>query len=780
MYGYIIMAAIAIISMVTAYLLAPKPKTQNAKALNLDEFTVPTNTNGRVIPVIFGTVEIKGNCLWYGDLRNDEIKQSAGSKKAPQTVGYAYSLGVAYGICERVDKLIAFKLDNDVTATPYLKGSGTFLGQTGKCATTAGSEQRTYDIELILPNGKVNLHEVKGYSEIKFYDGTQTEPNEYLSAQTGYELAYKNLAYFVVNGFVGDNVQSIPIYSCVCQRTDLNIGTAGSNYANINNDINPAHALYYILTELIGVSKDYIDIDSFSRVAYELYNDNFGISFVMSSANESKEWIEEILRTIDGVLSINQSTGKLILKLLRYDFKENELRKINENDYKDLVFKRKSWDDTYSRISIKYTDRGNFEFKENLATAINNAVKETLGYEKSDTIEYMSITNSINASKVLNRVMRKMTYPYATLTFKVSIEKFRSVSVGDVLLFSNKALNVENLKIRIVNLGADKEDDQSLEIEAIEDVFSLENIHITSEQESLYKPIDYNIGDLEYVNYFEAPIEMGEEQAILPLVVKPSGYVQSVVCKDGTQGQSINCEFFSLARLENDFNISDEFNDDDFFIVREITPLWKVSATRAGFQRLKMVCLIDNEVINFQFREPLDNGLWKVKTLMRGIVGTKITKHKKNALVWFSPVDANELMVLPIISPNATIHFTAKNQLQNGKTKSLSVNHSQNAKRAYSVSNLYAIRNNKNVTLFWRNCTRLHGANYRNADNILAGADENLIENSVIIEYNDNVIELKQGESYEIKDVPQTTTFKLYSVGINGMAYKSDMVSVVA
>ncbi|MBQ3675666.1 MAG: phage tail protein [Campylobacter sp.] len=681
-----------------------------------------------------------------------------GGSSGSTVVGHAYSMGVAYGLCEKVDRLLGFKFENDLVAKPNLSSSGSFTAQTGKSAPSHGSGNKT--------------------STIKFYDGTQSEADEYLTKQTGYALAYKKLAYFVVNGFIGDNVSSLPTYACVCERTKFDIDGKAGNYADINGDCNPAHALYYILTQIIGFDKNLIDIGSFESVAKALYDDKFGISFTMSSQNEAKEWVEEILRTIDGVIALNPSNGKLKLKLLRYDFNENEITKIDENSYKDLTFKRRSWDEVYSHISVKYTERGKYEFKENVVTGINNAVKQTLGYERADTYEYMSVTNATNANKVLNRLMRKLTYPYATLKFSVSNVEFKNLAVGDVLIFSNSALKIKNLKIRVLNLGADKDDDQSLEVEAVEDVFSLTNIHITSEQKSLAKELDLSMSDLEYFGACEATIEMGDEQAVLPLAVKPSGFVQSIECKDGAQGKAMPCEFWELGELISNFDITDEFSDEAYFDIKEITPLWSVAATRAGFQRLKMTCLIDSEFINFQFREELGDGKWRIKTLMRGLSGTKITTHKKGAKVWFAPIDANDLKILPIISPNTTLNFTALNYLQRGEKKSLSFNHSQNAKRAYAPSNVWGERDGNNVILHWRNCVRLHGANYRNADNILAGVDENLQEGSTFIEYNGNLIEVPNGESVRLENVANNTTFKLYSIGLNGSAYKSDTVSV--
>lgn len=56
-----------------AYLLMPKPKTTKpAAAKDMDG---PTNDAGREIPVIWGTMTVKGlNILWYGD-KNTQTKE---------------------------------------------------------------------------------------------------------------------------------------------------------------------------------------------------------------------------------------------------------------------------------------------------------------------------------------------------------------------------------------------------------------------------------------------------------------------------------------------------------------------------------------------------------------------------------------------------------------------------------------------------------------------------------------------------------------------------------
>lgn len=66
-----ILIIIALILMVTAMVLSivMRPKPIPPIAAGLSDFTVPTADANRPIPVIWGTVMLKGpNVTWYGDL----------------------------------------------------------------------------------------------------------------------------------------------------------------------------------------------------------------------------------------------------------------------------------------------------------------------------------------------------------------------------------------------------------------------------------------------------------------------------------------------------------------------------------------------------------------------------------------------------------------------------------------------------------------------------------------------------------------------------------------
>lgn len=678
-----------------------------------------------------------------------------GKKKSkPQVIGYSYSLGIAMGLCEEVDELLEFRLDDDIVARPNLKTSGSFSAKTGKPSTSHGTSNPC--------------------SSVMFYDGKQTEPNAYLSAKTGFELIYKKLCYFLINGFVGDNVRSVPNYSCVVKRTSLDIDGYKEG-AEIDGDINPAFAIYYMFVNLLKLDKRVLDINSFKTCAKRLHDERLGVSFKMTRANEAKEWVEEILRTIDAVMAINPNTGLLALRLLRDDYDIKQLAYANENNIKDLKFTRKSWDSTYSSVSVKFTDRDGF--KENSITAQNPAVKRTLGFERSQSIEYMAITSKTNAKKVLTRLMRRLTYPYATMKFSVSTDEFKHIGVGDVLLFSNEKLGVNNMKIRVTNVGGDS-GEQTIGIEAIEDVFALSHVNFTFEQESLYKPIDLNIGELKYYGALNAPIELGEELGVIPMAATPSGFVQKINVRDGAQGESIDLIPWAVGELIKDYALSDEIDDGNGFVIKELIPLWKVAASRAGWQRLKMTCAIDDELMNFQFRDDLGDGKWRVREIIRGLGGSKITPHKKGAKVWFAPVDANDLPTLTLISPNTTLYFKAQNYANESQTKEFKFSHSGEARRAYAPSNVWGERKGADVILHWRNCVRLHGANYKNPDNIVAGFDEGLQEGAVKIKWDGGELDVEKGESCLIKDAKKGVKFELIALSQNGLGYASKSVFI--
>lgn len=74
-----IYAVVFIVATVAAYAMMPKPQT--AKPAGLGDIQAPTAEDGREIPVLFGTRDLKGpNVVWYGDFRSVPVKKKGGKK----------------------------------------------------------------------------------------------------------------------------------------------------------------------------------------------------------------------------------------------------------------------------------------------------------------------------------------------------------------------------------------------------------------------------------------------------------------------------------------------------------------------------------------------------------------------------------------------------------------------------------------------------------------------------------------------------------------------------
>lgn len=65
---------------VLGFLFRPDPPAK-PKAAVLEDFDIPTATEGKEIPVLFGTRDIKNsNVMWYGDFKTRAIKKRGGKK----------------------------------------------------------------------------------------------------------------------------------------------------------------------------------------------------------------------------------------------------------------------------------------------------------------------------------------------------------------------------------------------------------------------------------------------------------------------------------------------------------------------------------------------------------------------------------------------------------------------------------------------------------------------------------------------------------------------------
>lgn len=68
-----------VVSLVVSFAMMPKP--QSVPPAGLGDIKAPTAEEGREIPVLFGTRDLKApNVVWYGDLGTSPIRAKGGKK----------------------------------------------------------------------------------------------------------------------------------------------------------------------------------------------------------------------------------------------------------------------------------------------------------------------------------------------------------------------------------------------------------------------------------------------------------------------------------------------------------------------------------------------------------------------------------------------------------------------------------------------------------------------------------------------------------------------------
>jgi len=92
-----------VVSIVLSELLRPKANIENARPAGLGDFQFPTATEGRPVPLLWGTVRQKGpNVVWYGDLVQEAITEKIKTglwSSETITKGFTYTVGVQFALC---------------------------------------------------------------------------------------------------------------------------------------------------------------------------------------------------------------------------------------------------------------------------------------------------------------------------------------------------------------------------------------------------------------------------------------------------------------------------------------------------------------------------------------------------------------------------------------------------------------------------------------------------------------------------------------------------------
>lgn len=318
------------ISTLLSELLRPKAHFDRPKPAGLSEFTFPTSSEDRAIPVPWGTVKQEAmNMLWDGDLQPVERTQSVRTglfRKEKQHLGYEYYMGMQMGLCvDGVDEI------REVWAGETKIYSG---------PTSANS------VVQVSGSWKEGEQDSGVAGQMAFHSG-DTVSDAYMGTQVSINPNYKHMTYAVWrgpssaagNGYVGIN-PSLRAFSFVLRRLPkvVRYGVSQSDYnayaaVGIYDASLPFCALEALCNEAwgAGIPHQLIDVPTFVAAAARLKTEGNGLSMLWDTPRPVGEIIGEMNKQANAALFANLNTGLIEYRLLRdtdgvaFEFNEDNI-----------------------------------------------------------------------------------------------------------------------------------------------------------------------------------------------------------------------------------------------------------------------------------------------------------------------------------------------------------------------------------------------------------------------------------------------------------------------
>jgi len=324
MTAIIIGLVMASVSLILSELLRPKPKLENAKPAGDGDFKFPTAVEGRVVPLIWGRVKVKGpNVIWWGNLVQEPIKKKIKTglwSKKTLVTGYRYFVGIQMALC-RAGGTTGVTLHKIWIGDKILQDGG-FTHNVATVITKPGFF------------GGDNLGTGGIDGGIRMMDGRDLQvQNDYLlNFQGGASAtpAYRGTAYVVAEGVYVGNSTTIKPWSFEVSRFPSGLldqaaspdYTVGHNIVDAT-DVNPMEVAWEVFIDGdwgFGFLTPDVDAVAFAEAAEVLWDEGNGFAMVLDRSIQAAEMLELIQRQIDGVFYLDKSTGKVTVKLARDDY----------------------------------------------------------------------------------------------------------------------------------------------------------------------------------------------------------------------------------------------------------------------------------------------------------------------------------------------------------------------------------------------------------------------------------------------------------------------------
>lgn len=492
-----------LVSTLISELLRPKVKQQGiGKPAGLGDFTVPTASETRPVPVIWGRRKhTSPNVIWMGDLGIEEVKEKVrtGLFSSESVVkGYNYRVGLQFALCHgTINRLYSVQASNKDL---YRSESGTYsIGAGFYISGTLGDGSSTQTIRSLLAvqnpatgSGYMTAQQplyprYPGKTIINWFGPSLASDNK--SGLVGQTPNIPALEFEVLR--LPEAANFTPSITEPPKLLYLTADEQGPTHAGgpdivmtttRGQSANPAACLWELLTNTnwgAGLPTDLIDADSFADASKTLAREANGVNIIWDNTKSIEEMKEELERQMNGALYTDPTTGKLTLTLIR---ETNPVAAIfDESNIAELVsFSKTASPDATNEVRLNYED-SSANFKQRVAILQDFGAIAELGNASinSSNIDYPGITNATLASQIATRDLRQLSGSLAKATISVLQTPGLFIKPTDKVVISYADLGIVNMTMRVLaakyNAGLKGE----IELELVEDIFDSRSFTFT-------------------------------------------------------------------------------------------------------------------------------------------------------------------------------------------------------------------------------------------------------------------------------------------------------------
>jgi hypothetical protein len=239
--------------------------------------------------------------------------------------------------------------------------------------------------------------------------------------------------------------------------------------------MNPAHMIHQVYTdEKIGMGYNAttdVDEASFTAMADTLYDEHFGLNLYWNKAGTSAmDFITEVLRHVGGVCYQNRRTGKLVVKLLRGDYDEEDLDVLDETHISEIRnAKREVAGAGYNSLALTYIK--NLRGTEGVVKVWDAGGLQAAGREKVQKVHYPGINDPVIANQVAWRDLQMMMTPL--WSFEITGDRYLGqYNKGDVIKVTWGPLQFSELVVRVLEVDLGNSSSRTVTLKVVEDIFA--------------------------------------------------------------------------------------------------------------------------------------------------------------------------------------------------------------------------------------------------------------------------------------------------------------------